>query len=84
MEEELARLQKQGIINPVQFADWAAPIVPVLKADKKTVRICGDFKMTVNQASRLDKYPIPKIEDLFVRMSGGTKFTKLDLTTKFD
>ena len=51
MEEELAQLQKQGIITPVQFADWPASIVPVLKADKKTIRICGDLKMTVNQAS---------------------------------
>ena len=83
VEEELAQLQKQGIITPIQFADWAAPIVPVLKADKKTVRICGDFKMTVNQASRLDKYPIPKIEDLFAKMSGGTKFTKLDLSQAY-
>ena len=80
VEEELAQLQRQGIITPVQFADWAAPIIPVLKANKKTVRICGDFKMTVNQASRLDKYPIPIIEDLFAKMSGGTKFTKLDLS----
>ena len=83
VEEELAQLQRQGIITPVQFADWAAPIVPVLKADKKTVRICGDFKMTVNQASRLDKYPIPKTEDLFAKMSGGTKFTKLDLSQAY-
>ena len=83
VEEELAQFQKQGIITPIQFADWAAPIVPVLKADKKTVRICGDFKMTVNQASRLDKYPILKIEDLFAKMSGGTKFTKLDLSQAY-
>lgn len=64
VEEELVRLQRQGILMPVQFADWAAPIVPVLKADKKAVRICGDFTMTVNQASKLDKHPIPRIEDL--------------------
>ena len=83
MEEELAQLQKQGIITPVQFADWAAPIMSVLKADKKTVRICGDFKMTVNQTSRLDKYPISKIEDLFAKMSGGTKFIKLDLSQAY-
>ena len=56
---------EQGILTPVQFADWGAPIVPVLKSDKKSVKICGDFKKTVNQASKVDKYPIPKIEDLF-------------------
>ena len=46
---------------------------------KGHVRLCGDFKLTVNKASQLDKYPIPKIEDLFAKMAGGQKYTKLDL-----
>lgn len=83
VEDELTRLQREGIISPVQFSNWAAPIVLVLKADKKNVRICGDLKMTVNQVSKLDKYPIPKIEDLFVKMAGGTRFTKLDLSQAY-
>ena len=32
VDEELQRLEKDGIIEPVQFADWAAPIVTVLKS----------------------------------------------------
>ena len=40
VEEELDR---EGIIEPVQFADWTAPIVAVLKTDGKCVRICGGF-----------------------------------------
>ena len=60
VEEELERLEKEGIIDPIQFAHWAAPIVAVLKADGKSVRLCGDFKVTINQASKLDRYPIPK------------------------
>ena len=48
----------------VQFAEWAAPIVTVLKSDKKTVRIlCGNFSQTVNKAAKLDAYPLPKIRD---------------------
>ena len=65
------------------FADWAAPIVPVVKLDKKSVRICGDFKMTINQASRLDRYPIPKVEDLLASLAGGQSFTKLDLSQAY-
>ena len=65
------------------FSDWAAPIVPVLKADKKSVRICGDFSTAVNKASRLDNYPIPKVEDLFVKLQGGTIFTKLDMSQAY-
>ena len=83
VEEELDRLEKEYIIEPVQFADWAAPIVPVLKSDRKSVRLCGDFKLTINQASKLDRYPIPKIEDLFARMSGGKTFSKLDLSQAY-
>ena len=48
----------------MEFAEWAAPIVPVVKSDKFSVHICGDFKLTVNKASKLDQYPIQRIEDL--------------------
>ena len=67
VEEELVRLEREGVIEPVQYAEWADPIVPVLKADKKSVRICGDFKLTVNRASKLDRYPIPRIEEFLHR-----------------
>uniref|UniRef100_A0A1X7TL57 CCHC-type domain-containing protein n=1 Tax=Amphimedon queenslandica TaxID=400682 RepID=A0A1X7TL57_AMPQE len=53
VEEELERLSSLGIITPVQFVDWAAPIVPVLKRDKKSVHICGVYNVMVHQASRL-------------------------------
>ena len=63
-------LVKQGILEPVEFAEWAAPIVPVVKSDKSSVCICGDFKLTINKASKLDQYPIPRIEDLFATLNG--------------
>jgi len=83
VDDELQRLQKEGIIEPVQFAEWAAPIVPILKADKKSVRICGDYKLTVNRTCKLDNYPIPRVEDLFATLSGGKFFTKLDLSQAY-
>ena len=83
VEVELEKLVKQGVIEPVTFADWAAPIVPVLKDDKKSVRICGDFSLTVNKASRLDCYPIPRVEDLFAKLRGGKSFTKLDMSQAY-
>ena len=83
VEEELTRLTKEGIIEPVKFASWAAPIVAVLKADKSSVRICGDFRQTVNPVAKLEKYPIPKVEDLFATLSGGKTFTKLDFSQAY-
>ena len=83
VEEELSRLEQDGIIEPVEFADWAAPIVPVLKGNGQNVRICGDFKLTVNKASRLDTYPLPRIDDLYASLAGGQSFTKLDLKNAY-
>ena len=39
VNKEIGRLMQQVIVTPVTFSDWAAPIVPVLKSDKKSVRI---------------------------------------------
>ena len=58
VEKELERFEQQEVIEPIQFSDWAAPIVPVIKSDG-SVRICGDYKVTVNQAAKVDQYPIP-------------------------
>ena len=83
MEAELEKLVKQRILEPVSFSDWAAPIVPVMKADKKSIRICGDFKLTLNCVCKVDHYPIPKIEDLFAKLSGGVMFSKIDLSQAY-
>ena len=78
IEAELKRLQEEGTIEPVQFSEWAAPIVSILKPDS-SIRIYGDYKTTVHQVSKLDSYPIPKVEDLFATLGGGEKLTKLDI-----
>ena len=83
VDQELERLQREGTLEPVEIADWAAPIVPVLKSDKTSVRICGDFRVTVNPVSKLDKYPIPKVEDLFAKLEKGKYFSKLDLSQAY-
>ena len=58
--EELTRLEDQGIIKPVQFSDWATPIV-----------------------AKSDTYPLPLVDDLFTKLSGGLKYTKLDLSNAY-
>ena len=70
MNAEIDRLAKSGIIEPVEFSDQAAPIVPVVEADG-SIRICGDYKVKVNQAAKLDKYHLPWIDDIFASLEGG-------------
>ena len=53
---ELDRLVQEGIYEPVEYSRWAAPIVLVKKEDG-TIRICGDYKQTINQAAPCDSYP---------------------------
>ena len=74
VKKELQRLQDNGVLEPVEVADWAAPIVVVLKRDKLNVRLCGDFSVTVNPVSRLHRYPIPKINNLFAKLAKGSSF----------
>ena len=82
IEKELDRLMSLGILEPIQFSEWASPIVPVLKSDG-SVRICGDFKVTLNSVSKLDCHPIPRIEDLFATLGGGKLFSKLDMSQAY-
>ncbi|KAL5517154.1 hypothetical protein EMCRGX_G002638 [Ephydatia muelleri] len=80
--EELDRLEKEGIVERVMHSDWATPIVPVPKKDG-TFRICGDYKVTVNPALEVDQYPLPKPEDIFASLAGGTAFSKIDLSQAY-
>ena len=80
--QELDRLEKQGTIRKVDSSDWAAPIVAVPKKDGR-FRLCGDYKVTINQALIVDQYPLPKPEDLFATLANGTRFSKLDLSQAY-
>ena len=55
-------------LSLLTFQNRQSYIVTVLKKDG-TVRICGDYKLTVNQASKADSYPLPKIDDLFASLA---------------
>ena len=59
VEQKLDRLQRAGVLEPVTHSDWATPIVTVPKRDGE-VRICGDYKVTVNPFLEIDQYPLPR------------------------
>ena len=78
VDQELEHLETAGVIKPMQFAEWAALIFLILKRDG-SIRMCGDYKVTVNMAAKRDTYPLPRIEDIFVSLTGGKSFSRLDM-----
>ena len=82
MGDELDRLENQGVIKKVSHSEWATPIVVVRKPGGK-IRICGDFKVTINPLLKTDVYPLPKPEELFHVLNGESKFSKLDLADAY-
>lgn len=82
VEKEIERLEKANVISPVKYSEWAAPVVPVIKKDS-TIRLCGDYKVTVNQAANTEVYPLPRIEEVLATLSGGKLFSKIDLAQAY-
>ncbi|XP_063627468.1 uncharacterized protein K02A2.6-like [Cydia splendana] len=82
VERALDQLQRDGIITPVETSDWATPIVPVIKRDGG-IRICGDYKLTLNRCLEVDRFPLPRVEDLLVKLHGGETFSKIDLSQAY-
>ena len=78
IEAELDRLESLGIISKIETAEFSrTPIVPLLKPSGQ-VRICGDFKVSVNHYLDLTQYFLPHIKEVIERLSGGQVIFKLD------
>lgn len=82
VEDELERLVNSGILQKVDFSEWATPIVPVPKKSGE-IRICGDYKVTINPYLDIEKYNLPKIEELLAKLDNGAEFSKLDLSQAY-
>ena len=56
---------------PVSQSEWATPTVSVVKPDG-SVRICGDYKCTVNRVIQSVVYPLPTNTEVLAALAGGT------------
>jgi len=56
--------------------------VPVIKANGQ-VRICGDFKLTLNKWVQTDNYPFPRFEDIVAKLNGSTVFSVINLRDSY-
>ena len=82
VEEEINKLVNQGVLVPVEYSDWATPIVPVKKSDN-TVRLCGDYRATINTAIKSHQFKVPSIQSLLCQIQRGSVFAKIDLAQAY-
>ncbi|XP_060126555.1 uncharacterized protein K02A2.6-like [Zootoca vivipara] len=82
IDAELDHLIKEGVLEPVLHARWETPIVTHLKANGN-VRICADYKCTLNKALQQHAYPVPVVRHLLASLASGKVFAKLDLTQAY-
>ena len=82
VEQEILRLEKEGNWQKVKYCKWATPLVPVAKPDG-SVRLCGDYKVTVNPQLNVAQHPLPNPSVMFATMGGCQIFTKIDLKSAF-
>ncbi len=76
----LEDMQGQGVIQPSQ-SPWAAPIVLVQKKDG-SIRFCVDYRK-LNQTTKKDSYPLPRVDDLLDALSDARWFSTLDLASGY-
>jgi hypothetical protein len=76
LKEQLQELLDKGYIRP-SASPWGAPVIFVPKTDD-TRRMCVDYR-SLNEATIKNKYPLPRIDDLFDQLKGACVFSKIDL-----
>uniref|UniRef100_A0A670HPH4 Gypsy retrotransposon integrase-like protein 1 n=1 Tax=Podarcis muralis TaxID=64176 RepID=A0A670HPH4_PODMU len=82
VDEQLDKLIAQGVLEPVDHAKWETPIVTPVKPDG-SVRICTDYKCTINKALQQHAYPVPVVQHLLHSLGEGKVFAKLDLAQAY-
>ncbi|UYV64879.1 K02A2.6-like, partial [Cordylochernes scorpioides] len=79
VENEIDKLVDLNILTPIDKSDCASPLVCVAKPNGQ-IRLCADFKKSLNHYLEDVKYPIPNIDSVLINFQGKKLFTKLDLS----
>ena len=82
VELEIEKMENERILKSVPFSKWASPIFIVPKSDGR-LRICVDYKRTVNPCSDNDTFPEPTPEELLSKTHVGKKFSKTVLSQAY-
>jgi len=80
LSTQLQELQDKGFIRP-SHSPWGAPILFVKKKDG-SFRMCIDYR-ELNKLTVKNRYPLPRIDDLFDQLQGARCFSKIDLRSGY-
>ena len=80
LKSQLQELLDKGFIQP-SVSPWGAPVLFVKKKDG-TIWMCIDYRQ-INKVTVKNKYPLPRIEDLFDQLKGAGVFPKIDLRSGY-
>ena len=80
LKEQLQELLDRGFIRP-SVSPWGAPVLFVKKKDG-SMRLCIDYR-ELNRITIRNRYPLPRIDDLFDQLQGAKFFSKIDLRSGY-
>ncbi|KAL5545301.1 hypothetical protein UlMin_009085 [Ulmus minor] len=80
LQTQLQELLDKGFIRP-SHSPWGAPVLFVKKKDG-TLRMCIDYR-ELNKVTIKNRYPLPRIDDLFDQLKGASIFSKIDLRSGY-
>ena len=80
VDQLVEEMMQQGVVVP-SASPWASPVVLVRNKDGG-MRFCVDYRK-LNRATKLDEYPLPRIDDTLDMLSGAQHFTTLDLASGY-
>jgi hypothetical protein len=80
LKKQIDELSEKGYIRP-STSPWATHVLSVEKKDG-TRRMCIDYQ-ALNEDTIKNKYPLPRIEDLFDQLRGASVFSKIDLRSGY-
>ena len=80
MKKQIEELLEKGYVRP-SSSPWGAPVLFVKKKDG-SMRMCIDYR-ALNEVTIKNKYPLPRIDDLFDQMKGAGVFSKIDLRSGY-
>ncbi|GJS54103.1 putative reverse transcriptase domain-containing protein [Tanacetum coccineum] len=80
LSKQLQELSEKGFIRP-SSSPWGAPVLFVKKKDG-TFRMCIDYR-ELNKLTIKNRYPLPRIDDLFDQLQGSSVYSKIDLRSGY-